>query len=195
MAKPKYLFYSSFLFLSLILLVALLRLNQYLRASLDENMTVVVIVLIIIILLTLFFLGIFLVWIMDWAARKNFWLFRQIAEASLWKLAFPSFLEKSALINDTGFVYPQNPVGQDDEMLEAITSPKRRGRKSNYSYQKRRKAVLAWERRGPNFSYTLVEFLDERFGSTSTGMPNVPATTFYDWRKEILAEVQDNQKK
>jgi hypothetical protein len=191
MTKPKHLLHGSFLFLSLILLIALLRLNRHLRTSLNENMTVVAITVIVIILLALFFLGVLFAWIMDWAAHKNFWLFRQMAKVHLCQLAFPAFAER---VREVEFVQPENSAGQDGEIIEAMKSPKRKGRKSNYSYQKRRKAVLAWERRGPNFSYTLVEFLDEHFGATSTGMPNVPATTFYDWRKEILAEAKDHQK-
>ena len=191
MQKLKHLFYGSFLLLGLILLIALVRLNRHLRASLDENMTVVVITVIVIILLSLFFAGVLLAWAMDWAARKNFWFFRQMAEASLWKLAFPPLFERADLVDDGSFIQAENSAGRDSEILEAMKSPKRRGRKSNYPYQKRRKAVLAWERRGPDFPYTLVEFLDEGFGSTSTGMPNVPAATFYDWRREFLAEAQE----
>ena len=195
MAKPKRLFFGAFLALSLILLIALARLNRHLRAFLDANMIVAAITVVVMILLALFFLGVLLAWIMDWAARKNFWLFRQIAEASIWKMALPSFLGSTDLVDEADLGNHENDAKQDSEILEAMKVPKRRGRKSHYSYQERRKSVLAWERRGPNFPYTLVEFLDEHFGSTSTGMPNVPATTFYDWRKEILAEAQSKQKK
>lgn len=68
---------------------------------------------------------------------------------------------------------------------------KRRGKQPRFPEEKIRKAVLRWESRDPSFSVlTLEEFLAQEFGSGPDGILLMATTTFYDWRRRILKEIE-----
>ena len=73
---------------------------------------------------------------------------------------------------------------------------KRRGKQPRFPEEKIRKAVLRWESRDPSFSVrTLEEFLAQEFGSSPDGILLMATTTFYDWRRRILKELEALEKK
>jgi hypothetical protein len=83
------------------------------------------------------------------------------------------------------------------ETLEAsFQVHKRRGKHSRFPISKITKAVLIWERRDPQFSsFTLTEFLEQEFGCGSDGILLMAPTTFYDWRRRILRDLELQKEK
>lgn len=77
-----------------------------------------------------------------------------------------------------------------------ISGPrKRRGKQPRYPDDRIRRVVLRWERRDPSFSArTLEEFLEEEFGCGPDGVLLVPASTFYDWRRNVLKDIEERQR-
>ncbi len=72
-------------------------------------------------------------------------------------------------------------------------SRKRRGKQPRFPEEKIRKAVLKWESRDPSYStLTLEEFLAQEFGSTPDGVLLMATTTFYDWRRRMLKEIESH---
>lgn len=78
---------------------------------------------------------------------------------------------------------------------ELLSIPrKRRGKQSRFSEDQIWKAVLKWEKRDPFFeARTLEEFLEDEFGSSHDGILQVAPSTFYDWRRHVLKEIQGRQ--
>ena len=190
MPKGKIRFYILFLSTIVLLLAAIIRLRYHFLASINSHMMVVLTVILVIILLVLFFFGVFLSWWLIRLAQKNSALLKHLLKTNAWLFSFLDNQARNDLRESVLEQAAQENRPVDEEILEAIQKPKSRGRASNYSYEVRRRTVLAWENRGPNFSYTLSEFLDERFGSSSAGMPNVPNDTFYYWRKKYDSGLQ-----
>jgi hypothetical protein len=78
----------------------------------------------------------------------------------------------------------------------SFTPHPRRGKQSRFPEDKIRKAVLKWESRDPSFvSRTLEEFLAQEFGSGADGILLMAPTTFYDWRRRILKEMEVHEDK
>lgn len=194
MRKEKQFFYPLFLFVVLILLTALYSLNHYLADALDDNLIIAVTTVIVIVLLVLFFFGVFLSWWLIGLAQKNLPILKRLTERHTWVFCLLNLNSRDDLEKTVRKTAQEQSVSVDEEMLAAIRKPKRRGRPSNYPHETMHRTVLAWENRGPNFPYTLAEFLDERFDSSPTGVPNVPNGTFYDWRTEILSELKKDEK-
>ena len=66
----------------------------------------------------------------------------------------------------------------------------KRGRKSTYGGETERRAVLKWEALDPSITpMTLEEFLVQEFGTAGGGLPNVSTSTFYEWRKKVLKDL------
>jgi hypothetical protein len=195
MKKEKRSFYALFFTLALMLVLALSRLSYRLRDTLDDNLTVAAITAIVVVVFILFFFGVFLSWWLVHLARKNSSLLKRLTKTNAWLFSFLSNDSRDNLKKTVLERAETESIPADEEILEAIQKPKRRGRSSNHPYETRRRTVLAWENRGPNFSYTLAQFLDERFGSSATGMPNVPDDTFYYWRRKILEEIGKDKPK
>jgi hypothetical protein len=76
---------------------------------------------------------------------------------------------------------------------ELLSIPKkRRGKQSRFSEDQIWKAVLKWEKRDPFFeARTLEEFLEDEFGCSGDGILQVAPSTFYDWRRNVLREIQE----
>jgi len=101
--------------------------------------------------------------------------------------------------------YPQSPLPDASKSSEQncpapppfLSFPrKRRGKQPRFPEDKIRKAVLRWESRDPSFSVmTLEEFLAQEFGSSPDGILLMATTTFYDWRRRILKELEVHEKK
>lgn len=71
---------------------------------------------------------------------------------------------------------------------------KRRGKQPRFPEEKIRKAVLKWESRDPSFLVlTLEEFLAQEFGCSPDGILLMATTTFYDWRRRILKEIESHK--
>jgi hypothetical protein len=100
--------------------------------------------------------------------------------------------------------YLQSPLleaGKSSEQNCPVPRPflsfpkKRRGKQPRFPEEKIRKAVLRWESRDPSFSVrTLEEFLAQEFGSGPDGILLMATTTFYDWRRRILKELEAHEK-
>ncbi|MBT3313035.1 MAG: hypothetical protein HN390_00335 [Anaerolineae bacterium] len=191
MHERKTFFYLTFIALLFLLSLALGKLYYYMDATLDDKLIVAAIAGIVIVLLGLFFAGMLLSWGLIWIAKRNNFFFNRLSRAFPWIFSLVSLTAREHLEKAVVTSAEAQSVPVDEEILAAIRRPKRRGRHRRYPDKIIRNVVLAWENRGPSFPYTLVEFLEERFGSTPTGMPNVPPATFYDWRKEILAKAVD----
>lgn len=70
-----------------------------------------------------------------------------------------------------------------------------RGKHSRFPIGKITKAVLTWERRDPQFaSLTLTEFLEQEFGASPDGILLMAPTTFYDWRRRVLRDLEKKDK-
>jgi len=191
MQKRKMFFYLIFIALLFPLFLALGKLYYYLDATLDDKLIVAAIAGIVIVLLGLFCAGMLLSWGLIWIAKRNYFFLNRLSRAFPWIFSLVSLTTREHLEKAVITSAEAQSVPVDEEILAAIRRPKRRGRHRRYPDKTIRSVVLAWENRGPSFPYTLVEFLEERFGSTPTGMPNVPPATFYDWRKEMWAEAVD----
>jgi hypothetical protein len=98
---------------------------------------------------------------------------------------------------------PQQPcpdpvVSKENEeslYAELISVPrKRRGKQSRFSEDRIWKAVLKWEKRDTFFeTRTLEEFLEQEFGCGPDGILQVAPSTFYDWRRSVLKEIEEHQ--
>ena len=188
MTKGKTLFYFTYIGLLFILFLALRRLYSYLTVNLDDKLTVAVSAGIAILVLSLFFFGMILSWVLIWIAKRNQKLFNTLLRIFPWLFSLVREEQRKELEETVIANAAERSEPVDEEVLAAIRKPKRRGRPRRYPDEVIRRVVLAWENRGPNYPLTLPQFLEEHFGSTSTGMPDVPSTTFYDWRDEVLAE-------
>jgi hypothetical protein len=88
------------------------------------------------------------------------------------------------------------PQETEEQQFEQILSfpRKRRGKQPRFPVDKIRKAVLRWENRDPSLSpWTLEEFLEQEFGSSPDGILLMATTTFYDWRRRVLKEIEEQQ--
>ena len=188
MTKGKTLFYFTYIGLLFILFLALRRLYSYLTVNLDDKLTVAVSAGIAILVLSLFFFGMILSWVLIWIAKRNQKLFNTLLRIFPWLFSLVREEQRKELEETVIANAAERSEPVDEEVLAAIRKPKRRGRPRRYPDEVIRRVVLAWENRGPNYPLTLPQFLEEHFGSTSTGMPDVPSATFYDWRDEVLAE-------
>jgi hypothetical protein len=141
-----------------------------------------------ILVLSLFFFGMILSWVLIWIAKRNQKLFNTLSRIFPWLFSLVREEQRKELEETVIANAAERSEPVDEEVLAAIRKPKRRGRPRRYPDEVIRRVVLAWENRGPNYPLTLPQFLEEHFGSTSTGMPDVPSATFYDWRDEVLAE-------
>ena len=74
-------------------------------------------------------------------------------------------------------------------------SPNRhRGKPPRFPREKIRKAVVKWESRDPSITaLTLEQFLAQEFGSGPDGILLMATTTFYDWRRRILKEIESGE--
>lgn len=83
-------------------------------------------------------------------------------------------------------LYPDlAPVTEEQEDDGARKPRVRKYGMSRYSDADKKDAVMAWERLDKGMSpVTLVEWLDDRFGSVG-GTLKVPESTFYSWRKKF----------
>jgi hypothetical protein len=89
-------------------------------------------------------------------------------------------------------------TGEDkvqQEIQKLLDTPKKhRGKQARFPLSQIRQAVLSWERRDPSFSaMTLDEFLGQQFGSGPDGILLMSPSTFYDWRRRILKELEDHR--
>jgi len=84
----------------------------------------------------------------------------------------------------------------ESEIPEPGFAPRRRrGKHSRFPISRITKAVLAWERRDPQFTaLTLTEFLEQEFGSGPDGILLMAPTTFYDWRRRVLRDLASKDK-
>jgi hypothetical protein len=90
----------------------------------------------------------------------------------------------------------------EENQQEAIESPKLfnlspnhyRGKPPRFPKEQIHKAVLKWERRDPSITaLTLEQFLAQEFGSSPDGVLLMAVTTFYDWRRRILKEIEESE--
>ena len=188
MTKEKSIFTITYIGLFLILVLALGRLYSLLTENLDDKLALLVGAGIAIVVLGLFFSGMFLSWLLIWIARRNQKLFSTLSHAFPWLFSLVREEQREELAETVIATAEKDSEPVDEVVLAAIRKPKRRGRPRRYPDEVIYRVVLAWENRGPNYPLTLPQFLEEHFGSTSTGMPNVPSATFYDWRDEVLVE-------
>ncbi|HLO27611.1 MAG TPA: hypothetical protein VK249_00660 [Anaerolineales bacterium] len=53
---------------------------------------------------------------------------------------------------------------------------------------------MKWEKRDAfSGARTLEEFLEDEFGSSQDGILQVAPSTFYDWRRHVMKEIQERQ--
>lgn len=70
---------------------------------------------------------------------------------------------------------------------------KRRGKQSRYPKDQIRKTVLKWENKNSFIdTRNLEQFLADEFGYDG-GVLQVATSTFYDWRRDVLKEIQEQQ--
>jgi len=93
--------------------------------------------------------------------------------------------------------YPARVVElkQADIQLEQLLChpKKRRGKQSRYPKDQIRKTVLKWENKNSFIdTRNLEQFLADEFGYDG-GVLQVATSTFYDWRRDVLKEIQEQQ--
>lgn len=82
------------------------------------------------------------------------------------------------------------------ELASLLKNPhkRNRGKPPRFPEADIRKAVLKWERRDPSTTaLTLEQFLGQEFGSSPDGVLLMATTTFYDWRRRILKEIEEHE--
>lgn len=81
------------------------------------------------------------------------------------------------------------------EIQKLLDTPKkRRGKQPRFPIADIRAAVLEWEQRDPSFSVeTLEDFLGRKFGYGPDGILLMSVSTFYDWRRRILKELDPHR--
>lgn len=81
------------------------------------------------------------------------------------------------------------------EIQKLLDTPKkRRGKQPRFPIEDIRAAVLEWEQRDPSFSIeTLEDFLGRKFGYGPDGILLMSVSTFYDWRRRILKELDPHR--
>jgi hypothetical protein len=100
----------------------------------------------------------------------------------------------AATPNETIQQHTQDDLDDLQDLISSGTR-KRRGKQPRYPEDRIRRVVLRWERRDPSFSArTLEEFLEEEFGCGPDGVLLVPTSTFYDWRRNVLKEIEEKQR-
>ncbi|MBI5351715.1 MAG: hypothetical protein HZB50_03660 [Chloroflexi bacterium] len=93
-------------------------------------------------------------------------------------------------------VLPENLQSDTEDIhdLPPFHPRKHRRKHSRFPEEKIRKVVWKWERRDLSFpARTLEEFLEEEFGSGPDGILLVAVSTFYDWRRHILKEIEEQR--
>ena len=101
--------------------------------------------------------------------------------------------------------HSQSPVSESRKSSEEtdpappqfISFPrKHRGKQPRFPDDQIRKAVLRWESRDRSFSArTLEEFLAQEFGSSPDGILLMATSTFYDWRRRVRKELEEQKRK
>lgn len=81
------------------------------------------------------------------------------------------------------------------EIQKLLDTPKKcRGKQPRFPLADIRAAVLEWEQRDPSFSVeTLEDFLGRKFGHGPDGILLMSVSTFYDWRRRILKELDPHR--
>lgn len=81
------------------------------------------------------------------------------------------------------------------EIQKLLDTPKKRkGKQPRFPLAEIRATVLEWEQRDPSFSIETVEqFLERKFGSSGDGVLLMSVSTFYDWRRRILKELDHHR--
>ena len=75
-----------------------------------------------------------------------------------------------------------------------FSNNRHRGKPPRFPKEDIRKAVIKWESRDPSTTaLTLEQFLAQEFGSGADGLPLMATTTFYDWRRKILKEIESGK--
>ena len=88
----------------------------------------------------------------------------------------------------------ENPLGTSEfPKLFELPPNRHHGKPPRFPKEQIRKAVLKWERRDPFVTaLTLEQFLAQEFGSSPDGILLMATTTFYDWRRRILKEIEES---
>lgn len=81
------------------------------------------------------------------------------------------------------------------EIQKLLDTPKKRkGKQPRFPLADIRAAVLEWEQRDPSFSVeTLEDFLGRKFGYGPDGILLMSVSTFYDWRRRTLQELDPHR--
>lgn len=75
-----------------------------------------------------------------------------------------------------------------------LSTNRHRGKPPRFPKEQIRKAVIKWESRDPSITaLTLEQFLAQEFGSGPDGILLMATTTFYDWRRRILKEMESGE--
>ncbi|GER79074.1 hypothetical protein DIM_11550 [Candidatus Denitrolinea symbiosum] len=81
------------------------------------------------------------------------------------------------------------------EIQKLLDTPKKRkGKQPRFPLAEIRAAVLEWEQRDSSFSVeTLEDFLGRKFGYGTDGILLMSVSTFYDWRRRTLQELDPHR--
>jgi len=85
------------------------------------------------------------------------------------------------------------PISELASLLKH-SNKRNRGKPPRFPKEQIRKAVIKWESRDPSTTaLTLEQFLAQEFGSAPDGILLMATTTFYDWRRRILKEMESGE--
>ena len=93
--------------------------------------------------------------------------------------------------------FQDNSASENNQPNELeIMRTNKQGRKTLYKLEDRLSVIEQWENRDrANFSFTLEELLNERFGVSPDGIPVISIQTFYAWRSRVLHERNQQKEK
>lgn len=166
---------------------------EQIRTNLGFGLAQVTVAFLVILILFLILVGFGAGFGMDRAVRR-----RKLQSLRIYPLTKRCWIFKSLW----GDLTPEEETAKDapadeppaPDLQELLSRPRRRGRPPMHSIDRWRQVVMAWENRDPLHNpMTLAEFLSEQFGTHADGSPRMSENSFYDWRKRVMDDLQNQE--
>jgi hypothetical protein len=148
------------------------------------------------------FAMVFCFWLVLTGMRMGYFIDMGIRKRSFIFLAPPTGGWVDTLIRIWGFepidgekeiptISESTHTPEEDNVLENMNKPRRRGRKPTFPIDRWRRVVLKWENRNTlRDTMTLAEVLSKEFGTNVDGSPRMAEQSYYVWRDRVFAEIK-----
>jgi hypothetical protein len=204
MLNKKHALWVFLLFLIVVIFIALGHLYNLISNSSEPGAATLGISAVIIGLFTLCLGSMGITGLIVVAVRKG-WIIPRAGSlldmiVKLWRKIAPTYYhqdlgsEPEELITEEDIKEPwleEFTLDDMDGLLNYVAAGKGRGRKSNKSDEIRFRIVRDWfilQMHGT--SVKLPDFLEDHFGTHESGLPVVPTSTFYGWRKKFIKDLR-----